>query len=261
VVHGHADRGGTAAVALVTGAANGIGLATAAALRRRGLRVVFADLDGPAAAAAAADDPAGGDATLAVQADVTDPDAVDRMVAAALEAFGRLDVLVNNAGVPSTADSAALDDDAWSAQLDVNLTGALRCARAAHPALVASPSAAVVNVSSIAGLVGIPRRAAYGAAKAGLSGLTRVLAVEWAPAGIRVNAVAPGYVHTAGFDDRVARHSPQAVADLEAEVPLGRLCRPEEVASVIGFLASDEASYLTGQTIVVDGGVSIRGRG
>jgi NAD(P)-dependent dehydrogenase (short-subunit alcohol dehydrogenase family) len=251
---------GSGPVVLVTGAGNGIGLATAGEFARQGCRVVFADLDGAAATqaaaaqAAAAGDPA---ATYALQADVTDSESVEQMIAGTLDRFGTLDVLVNNAGVPGSHVSASITDDEWSVMLDVNLSGALKCSRAAYPALKSSPEPAIVNVSSVAGVVGMPGRAGYGAAKAAVIGLTRTLAVEWADSGIRVNAVAPGYVRTAGFDRRMGD---QAAAELSGDVPLGRLCRPEEVASVIAFLGSAAAAYVTGQTIVVDGGLSIRAR-
>jgi NAD(P)-dependent dehydrogenase (short-subunit alcohol dehydrogenase family) len=145
--------------------------------------------------------------------------------------------------------------------LDVNLTGAFKCSRAAYPLLLQSRRAAIVNMSSIAGMVGMADRAGYGAAKAGLIGLTRVLAVEWAASGIRVNAVAPGYVRTEGFERRMLGATADVVAELERFVPLGRMCRPKEIAAVVCFLASEDASYITGQTIVVDGGLSVAARG
>jgi NAD(P)-dependent dehydrogenase (short-subunit alcohol dehydrogenase family) len=210
-------------VALVTGAANGIGLATSAHLLRHGWRVVLADVDRLGAERErAALDPSGAD-SLAVAVDVTDTAMVDAMVAVVADRFGRIDALVNNAGRPTSTTVDALSDDAWTAALEVNLGSALRCARAALPALRRSATPAVVNMASVAGLVGMAGRAGYGAAKAGVSALTRVLAVEWAPHGIRVNAVAPGYVRTAGFDERMG-------------------------------------GYITGQTIVIDGGLTIHGQ-
>ena len=243
-------------VALITGAANGIGLATACELWRRGRRVALADVDGALAEQRRAELDPEGTRTMAVAADVTDTGAVEAMVAAVLDRFGRLDVLVNNAGRPVAEPVASLDDDAWDSALDVNLSGTLRCSRAALPALRASPAPSVVNMASAAALVGMPGRAGYSAAKAAVVALTRVLAVEWAPHDIRVNAVAPGYVRTAGFDERMGAERGR---ELSARVPLGRLCRPEEVGSVIAFLASADAAYVTGQVLAIDGGLTVRG--
>ena len=245
-------------VALVTGAARGIGRAVAERLLADGLHVCVADRDGGAAEeAAAALDPDGA-RTLAVAADVADSAAARAMVEATTERFDGLDLLVNNAGFAAPADTATIADEDWRAILDVNLSGALWCARAAHPALRASSSAAIVNVASIAGLVGMRRRAGYSATKAGLMGLTRTLAIEWAPDGIRVNAVAPGYVRTAMIVDLAAR----GVYDLDemgARVPLGRLGEPEEIAATVAFLGGADGGYVTGQTIVADGGVIVDG--
>lgn len=244
-------------VALVTGAGNGIGEYTARAFAAAGYRVAVADRDLDGAERVAADLDSTGAAATPVDVDVTVTASVDAMVAATLAAFGRIDVLVNNAGVPVANDSATITDGAWSASIEVNLSSALKCSRAAHSALAASGAGAIVNVSSLSGFVGMPGRVSYSAAKSGIKGLTRVLAVEWAPQGIRVNAVAPGYVRTSGFERRMVGERAHDVSRLEARVPLGRLCRPEEIASVIGFLASTDASYITGQTLLVDGGTSI----
>jgi 3-oxoacyl-[acyl-carrier protein] reductase len=247
-----------ARVAVVTGAANGIGLATATLLHDRGWAAVLADLDGDRAEERrAALDPAGA-STLAVAADVTDTAAVEHLMAVTGERFGRVDALVNNAGRPVATPVAELSDADWAAAIDVNLGSALRCSRAALPMLRRSEAPAVVMMASAAALVGMAGRAGYGAAKAGVTGLTRVLAVEWAEYGIRVNAVAPGYVRTAGFDERIGVERGRVYAD---RVPLGRLCAPEEVASAIVFLASPESSYVTGQTLAIDGGLTVRGEG
>jgi NAD(P)-dependent dehydrogenase (short-subunit alcohol dehydrogenase family) len=245
-------------VAVITGAANGIGLATALELGRRGYSLVIADRDGGGAEAAARAASGDGMVAFGVTVDVTDTHSVERMVSAAHAKFGALDLLVNNAGVPGKHVSARMSDVDWLTMLDVNLHGAFRCARAAYPLLCLSRSPAIVNVGSIAGLKGMAGRAGYGAAKAGISGLTRALATEWAPDRIRVNAIAPGYVRTAGFVQRVAQ---ETAIEMERLVPLGRLGAAEEMAKVICFLASEDASYVTGQTIVVDGGVSIAVKG
>ena len=245
-------------VALVTGAANGIGLATATGLWARGWRVVLADLDAARAENERASLDSSGERSLAVHVDVTDTASVDALLTAVTDRFGRLDVLVNNAGRPTSATVDELSDELWAAALDVNLSGTLRCSRAALPLLRNAAAPSVVNMASVAALVGMSGRAGYSAAKAAVSSLTRVLAVEWAELGIRVNAVAPGYVRTAGFDQRMGVERGR---ELCAQVPLRRLCRPEEVASVIAFLASDDAGYITGQTIVIDGGLTVRGSG
>lgn len=245
-------------VALVTGAANGIGFATASLLWERGWAVVLVDLDGPLAEKRRASLDSAAENSLAVAADVTDTAAVDAAIDTVARRFGRIDALVNNAGRPVAAPLDELDDAAWTSALEVNLGSVIRCSRAALPLLRRSEAPCVVNMASAAAVVGMAGRSGYGAAKAGVSSLTRVLAVEWAGEGIRVNAVAPGYVRTAGFDERIGVEGGRTYA---GRVPLGRLCRSEEVASVIAFLASRDASYITGQTIVIDGGLTVRGEG
>lgn len=255
------DRPDRPPVALVTGAANGIGRATASDLRINGWAVVFADRDGSGAAAAAAEEIPGTPAGAAVTVDVTEAGQVAAMIEEVESRFGRLDALVNIAGLPVAHAGASISDEEWAAALETNLSGALRCCRAAYPLLARSDAGAVVNMSSVAGLVGMPGRVAYATAKAGLLGLTRTLAVEWAGDGIRVNAVAPGYVLTAGFESRfIGGEGRRLIGELESEVPLGRLCLPSEVASTVRFLISADAAYVTGQTLVVDGGLSVRGR-
>ncbi|CAN5227470.1 3-oxoacyl-[acyl-carrier-protein] reductase [soil metagenome] len=248
-------------VALVTGAANGIGLATADELHRRGFRVVYADLDGDAAQEAALSADHSLDTAYSATIDITDTDSVNAAMAAVADRFGGLDALVNNAGVPGRHITAEMTDDEWHWMLGVNLDGAFKCSRAAYPLLLLSAQPSIVNVSSVSSVVGMVSRIGYTTSKAGINGMTRALSTEWGSQGIRVNAVAPGYVRTSGFDRRMSTGDPGIVAELERDIPLGRLCRPEEIASAICFLASADASYVTGHCLVVDGGLTTSARG
>ncbi|MBM3523675.1 MAG: SDR family oxidoreductase [Alphaproteobacteria bacterium] len=238
--------------ALVTGGARGIGLAVARQLVARGFHVVALDRDAPEPGVEA------GPSLVFAVGDVTVSASVDAATAAAARAHGRLDVLVNCAGFNRHQPVAELADETWERLLDVHVGGTLRACRAAHPWLKASGRGAVVNFSSIAARIGRPRRAPYSAAKAGIEALTRTLAIEWASDSIRVNAVCPGVVGTRMVRDNIARGAvdPQS---LIAGIPLRRFAEPEEIASVVGFLAGPESSYITGQTIVVDGGATVNG--
>lgn len=243
-------------VALITGGVRGIGLATVFNLIGRGFRVVVADLDAPDETDLARLARRSDLTNLIV--DVTDSASVDAMVARTVDTHGRLDGLVNCAGYNRHQPVAELEDATWQRLIDVHLGGALRCCRSAHAALKRGGQGAVVNFSSIAAHIGRPRRAPYSAAKAGLEALTRTLAVEWAGDGIRVNAVAPGIIWTRMVEDNIKRGTANRDS-LIAGIPLARFGTAEEVASAVGFLMSREAGYITGQTLVVDGGATVNG--
>lgn len=239
-------------VAIVTGGASGIGLAVGRRLVETGVRVVVVDRDAKAAAAAAA-----GSDLIAATADVTDPASVDRVVNEVVSDNGRLDILVNCAGIVRPEPSDQVSDEDWARMFDVHVAGTMRFCRTAYPHLAAN-GGAIVNTSSVGGRVGMPGRLSYCSAKAAIEGLTRTLAVEWAGAGIRVNAVAPGYVRTALLVDAFT-HGDLDLDLLEARIPMGRMAEPEEIASVVVLLAGPESSYITGQTIVADGGMTVEG--
>ncbi|WP_030761095.1 SDR family NAD(P)-dependent oxidoreductase [Streptomyces sp. NRRL F-2664] len=246
---------------LVTGAASGIGRATAVLLARSGARVTAADINGPGVEALRADLAAEGLAVTAVVADVSDPDDSRAMVAAAVEAYGRLDVAVANAGVLPLSDVRETTAQDWDHVMAVDGRGMFLTCKYAIEAMTAQPrpGGALVCVSSISGVAGQARQAAYGPAKFVASGLTKHLAVEWAAHGIRVNAVAPGTIRTErviALQDEPG--GPEYLAEVTGAHPMGRLGEPEEVARVIAFLASDAASFVTGAIVPVDGGYLAR---
>lgn len=240
-------------VALVTGGARGIGLACVDRLIADDFQVVIGDALGEQGRREASAAAAEGHAVSFEPLDVRDDDSVQSAIQSVLRRFGRLDVLVNCAGIQKHARTEELSLDAWGEVLDVNLSGTFRCLQAAGKVMLLAGSGAIVNISSIAGERGGVRRAAYTVSKAGVSALTRVAAAEWADRGVRVNAVAPGFVETPMVRSAIA-DGRLAEADVINRIPIGRLARPEEIADVVGFLVSQSASYLTGQTIVVDGG-------
>jgi len=245
------DQPDTARVAVVTGAGDGIGLATAQRLARDFEHVVIADVRPAAAFARAAEL---GQRHLGVACDVTNESDVVGLFDAVLQRFGRLDVLVNNAGIgEQSVMTLEQTVEGFDRILAVHLRGTFLASREAARHFVAQQSGAIVNLGSIAGLAGHPGRNAYGAAKAGIVAMTEAMASEWARDGIRVNAVAPGYVKTALVASLAERGAIDAQA-IARRAPLGRMAAPEEIACVIGFLASPQASYVTGAVLPVDGG-------
>ncbi len=247
-------------VAVVTGSASGIGAATARVFAQAGADVVCGWFPGdphdvgPTAAAVEA----AGRRALVAEVDVSDTGSVERMVAAAVGELGRLDVVVANAAIARDVPAAELDDERWEALLQVDLTGVFRCFRAAVPHMHEAGFGRLLATSSIAGAFqGWARHAHYTAAKGGIVGLVRSLAVELGPHGITANAVAPGVIETPQSLDAVNSLGPEGVAEFAARVPVGRNGQPEDIAHAFLFLASEEASFLTGQVLLVDGGVSL----
>ncbi len=250
----------TGKVALITGAARGIGRAVAEVFVREGAAVMIADLPTSDGAATAAALRATGAQAAFVAADVTQDAAA--MVAATVATFGRLDILINNAGIFYTADALTTPFAEWQKAFDVIFHGALHCSRAAGQVMVAQGQGGrIVNVSSVNGFLGMAQSSHYNTAKGAVDQLTRCLAVEWAPHGILVNGVAPGFVETPmAVVDGVNEHETPDFQEFyvrRRRIPLARPAQPEEIAEAVCFLASDRCTYITGHTIVVDGGLSI----
>ncbi|MEV5559253.1 3-oxoacyl-ACP reductase FabG [Nonomuraea wenchangensis] len=235
-------------IALVTGGARGIGLAIATMFVEQGARVVLADLDGAAAGRAAEE--LGDGRALGTRCDVTAEDDVRDAVGAAVERFGRLDVMVNNAGVTRDATMRKMTLDDFRAVLDIHVTGTWLGTRAAGAVMREQGSGSIINISSIAGKVGNFGQTNYSAAKAGIVGMTKAAAKELARSGVRVNAIQPGLIRTA-----MTEAMPQQAWDAKmAEIPMARAGEPSEVASVATFLACDMSSYMTGAVLEVTGG-------
>ncbi|MET0856528.1 MAG: SDR family oxidoreductase [Telluria sp.] len=236
-------------VAIVTGATQGIGLACAERLVREGARVMLVDIkpDGQQAAAEL------GDAARFFAADVSDKGDVDAMIAATLQAFGRIDILVNNAGVTHAADFLDLHEDDFDRVLRINLKSMFLCGQAAAREMVKQQSGCIINMSSVNSELAIPNQVPYVVSKGGVNQLTKVMALSLAPHGIRVNGIGPGTILTE-LAKKAVLGSPEARNTILSRTPLGRCGEPEEVASIAAFLASDDASYMTGQTIYADGG-------
>lgn len=237
-------------VAIITGAASGIGLATAAKFVREGARVVVADIV-PARVEQACAQLAGGDRVMPCVVDVTDRAQIDAMVAQVLARWGRIDVLLNNAGITKDARLVKMTETQFDQVIGVNLKGVFECTQAVAPTMIAQGSGVIINASSVVGLFGNFGQTNYAASKAGVIGFTKSWARELGPKGVRSVAVCPGFVET-----QILATIPAAVMqNMIDRVPLGRLGKAEEIANVYAFLASDEASYINGAVIEVSGGI------
>jgi len=238
-------------VALVTGASRGIGKSIASALAEQGARIVAVDVDLAATETMVAELKTKGVEAVAVQGNVTDAGDVEKMVQAALDAFGQIDILVNNAGITRDNLLVRMKDEEWDAVLNVNLKGAFLCTRAVSKVMTKQRYGRIINIASVVGQMGNAGQANYCASKAGLIGLTKSNARELSKRNVTVNAVAPGFIATAMTDAL-----PEKVRDeLAAQIPLGRLGSADDIANAVAFLATEASGYITGQVIAVNGGM------
>ena len=244
--------------ALITGAGSGIGRATALRLAQDGCRVMLLDIDSESVSGLASEIINSGGVAASIGGSVADPESVACAFAAMDAAFGGIDILINNAGITGNKSSLDLDNETWSRVVAINQSGTFYCAQQAGQRMRAGGGGIIVNLASIYGLVAAPSRLAYGATKAAVVMMTKILAVEWAQHNIRVNCVAPGYVETPG----TSALAQAGVIDLEAlrrRTPQGRLAQPADVASAIVRFCDEEAAHVTGQVMAVDGGWSAYG--
>jgi gluconate 5-dehydrogenase len=240
-------------VAIVTGSSRGIGRAIAEALIGAGAAVTITGRNRERAEKVAGEIAAAGGASLAVPSDISKAADVERLIQTTLERFGHLDVLVNNAGIsPFWKKAEYVSEAEWDEVIAVNLKGTFLCAQAAGRVMIPQKSGRIINISSVGGRVALPNLAVYCAAKGGVEQLTRVLAAEWARHNILVNAIAPGYVETDLTSG--VRENPKLQEEIIRQTPLGRLAKVEEIVGAAIYLASDAASYVTGQTLYLDGG-------
>jgi 3-oxoacyl-[acyl-carrier protein] reductase len=238
-------------VIVISGGAGGIGFEVSDRLSREGVSLVIADLHAAEAQAKAAQIQAQGGQAIGLPCDITNPSQCEAVAEAAIEKFGRLDGIVNCAGISKPHDSLTLPPADWARMVDIQLNGAFYFAQACARKM--SSGSAIVFITSTNAEAAFPRRAAYCCAKAGVAMLTKVLAIEWAEKGIRVNAVGPAYVATEMTQRNIAAGNVDE-AQIKARIPLGRLAQPADVADAVSFLLSDQASFITGHSLYVDGG-------
>lgn len=245
-------------VALVTGAAAGIGRATALMMAHQGARVVISDLAVESGNAVVEEINADGGEAVFVPADVSKGSEVETLVRTAVEKYGRLDCAVNNAGINGSIKFTADYDEAeWQRVIDINLKGVWLCMKHEIPRMLEQGKGAIVNLSSMGGLVGFPAQSPYIASKHGVIGLTRTAALEYGGNGIRVNAVCPGVIHTTMVESLLVE-IPDIIDGLNRQAPIGRIGQPGEIAAAIVWLCSDAASFVTGHALSVDGGYVIQ---
>ncbi len=239
-------------VAIVTGASSGIGRATAFFLAKAGVDVVLAARRVEKLEEVAKEIEEMGQKALPIKVDVTEKQDIEKMVSETIKKFGKIDILVNNAGVLDSKNFLEIDDESWNKVLDVNLRGYLWTAQEAAKEMIKNKSGKIINIASIAGLGAFPQITAYNVSKAAVIMLTKSMATELGPLGINVNAVAPGVIETEMTEGMLK--NPKTVQGFLTKIPLGKTGKAENIASVVAFLASDLTDYMTGTTLVVDGG-------
>jgi NAD(P)-dependent dehydrogenase (short-subunit alcohol dehydrogenase family) len=239
-------------IAIVTGGGSGIGRCVAIAFSEFGARVLIADIDKKATDLVVSEIKAARGEATAIRVDVTQPNEVQEMVNLAVEAYGRIDILFNNAGINirGPAESFSLED--WNKVIAVNLTGMFNCAQAVGKVMIQQGGGKIINTASVSAKLGHPGNLAYAAAKHGVVGMTKVMAVEWGKYGVNVNSIAPGVIKTPMTMKAFA--DPKKYQELVSKVPLGRLGEPDDLIGTVIFLASQASNYVTGQTIYIEGG-------